>query len=57
MSWTNLTKNIAQWVRGILFLATEDLDYLITEDGRKIILDQSIGVKNIAQWVNQNKNG
>lgn len=52
MSWSNLTKP----TQTIEYLATEALDFLITQDGKKLITNQSTIwktiVKTISSWTN-----
>jgi hypothetical protein len=54
MVWSNLTKNLASFANGvkkilISFLLQETGNYILTEDGYKIVLDR-------IDWNNQSKN-
>jgi len=55
MSWTNTEKPSMN----VEFIATEALDFLMTEDGDYLITNQSNVwskiVKTITSWVNQSK--
>ncbi len=48
--WTYDTKNTSTWDYGEWFLLQELGDYLLQENGDKIVLDQSPGTKNTASW-------
>ena len=56
MSWTNETKHSTSWATGIEFLLQEIGDYLLQEDGFKIVLDPSVGSKSQPTWTNLTKN-
>lgn len=55
-TFTNQTKNIM----GLIFLLKEDTDFILLEDGFKIILNQSMTFDNLSKntttFTNQSKN-
>lgn len=54
-SYTNDTKYSTDWIDGVQYLISEALDFLMTEDDKYIITNQSIGAKPFSAWVNTSK--
>lgn len=54
-SLSNQSKTSTSLDRGIYFLLQEIGDYLLQENGDKIVLEESINYKNRSSLTNQNK--
>lgn len=54
-SLTNISKNLSAIDRGLYFLLQESLNYLLQENGDKIVLEQSSGYKNLSSLTNMQK--
>jgi len=54
-TFTGESKNTSSWDLGAWYLLQELGDYLLQENGDKIVLDQSWNFKNAITWTNQTK--
>jgi hypothetical protein len=55
-TWSAGTKNTAHWSPSDWALLQEMGDYLLQENGGKILLEESTGSKKGTSWTAQNKN-
>jgi len=55
-SFTNQSKTSSTWDYGVYYLLQEIGDYLLQENGGKIVLQESTNQKTPTSWTNQTKN-
>jgi len=55
MAWTLQSKHTSSWDKGVGYLLQEISDYILQENGGRIILSQSWAVLNQTDWTLQSK--
>lgn len=55
MSWSNIAKPTNSWSDNIEYIVSQSLDFLMTEDNKYIITNQSLGAKPFSVWINLSK--